>query len=217
MRLATSAGDVQPDEGARNCFAQIADDLLVQGWSICDSWFSFEPELVTGLYGELRVKEQSDRLQSAGVGRGHERIVAPDVRRDRLVWLDGQTSLQAGLLARLESFRGYLNRRLFLGLRHFECQFAVYGPGDYYRRHLDSFRGAATRIVSLVLYLNPVWPPEAGGQLRLYMPDDRSQWMDVEPSGGRAVVFLSEDVPHEVLPTAIPRYSVACWFRGDAG
>jgi SM-20-related protein len=27
------------------------------------------------------------------------------------------------------------------------------------------------------------------------------------------VVFLSEEFPHEVLPTATDRYSIAGWFR----
>ncbi len=213
MLAATSLGEAHSEERARNSFAQIADDLLVQGWSVCDSWFSFLPALVTGLHGELREKEQAGALRSAGVGRA--RVLAPQTRRDRHAWLDGQTPVQAELFAELEALREFLNRRLFLGLRHFECQYAVYGAGDYYRRHLDSFRGAATRVISLVLYLNPAWQPEIGGQLRLYTPGEDSQWIDIQPSSGRAVIFLSEEVPHEVLPTAQNRYSVACWYRGD--
>jgi SM-20-related protein len=28
-------------------------------------------------------------------------------------------------------------------------------------------------------------------------------------------LFMSEEVPHEVLPAARTRHSIACWFRQD--
>lgn len=33
------------------------------------------------------------------------------------------------------------------------------------------------------------------------------------PRAGTLVVFLSEDMPHEVLETQRERYSIAGWFR----
>jgi len=48
--------------------------------------------------------------------------------------------------------------------------------------------------------------------LRIY--DDNEQFlMDVSPKGGRLVLFLSEEFPHEVLPANQERYSIAGWFR----
>jgi SM-20-related protein len=35
----------------------------------------------------------------------------------------------------------------------------------------------------------------------------------VIPSLGTIVVFLSEEFPHEVLPSKSDRYSIAGWFR----
>ncbi|MEF1189887.1 2OG-Fe(II) oxygenase, partial [Vibrio parahaemolyticus] len=35
----------------------------------------------------------------------------------------------------------------------------------------------------------------------------------IPPRGGRLLVFLSEQFPHEVLPTNAQRFSIAGWFR----
>lgn len=35
----------------------------------------------------------------------------------------------------------------------------------------------------------------------------------VQPKGGRLVVFLSEQFPHEVLTSHVDRFSIAGWFR----
>ncbi|HDX9011350.1 TPA: 2OG-Fe(II) oxygenase, partial [Aeromonas dhakensis] len=43
--------------------------------------------------------------------------------------------------------------------------------------------------------------------------DDEQFLMDVSPRGGRLVLFLSEEFPHEVLPANQERYSIAGWFR----
>ncbi|MEE3168550.1 MAG: 2OG-Fe(II) oxygenase, partial [Pseudomonadota bacterium] len=37
----------------------------------------------------------------------------------------------------------------------------------------------------------------------------------VVPEMGRMAVFMSEEVPHEVLPANRTRHSLACWFRQD--
>jgi SM-20-related protein len=52
--------------------------------------------------------------------------------------------------------------------------------------------------------------------LQVFSPreEDRAIGL-VRPDAGRAVLFLSEDVPHEVLPARRTRYSIACWFRQD--
>lgn len=40
---------------------------------------------------------------------------------------------------------------------------------------------------------------------------------DVDPLGGRLVLFRSRDVPHEVLPTSRKRFAVSLWLPGPAG
>ncbi|MNI70310.1 hypothetical protein D3C73_1261160 [compost metagenome] len=66
-------------------------------------------------------------------------------------------------------------------------------------------------MVSAVVYLNESWLPEHGGQLRMYLDEDAQY--DVDPVGGCLVVFLSGEVPHEVLPANRERLSLTGWFR----
>jgi len=42
---------------------------------------------------------------------------------------------------------------------------------------------------------------------------ESQQIAKITPEMGKLVVFMSEQIPHEVLPTHQPRASVAGWFR----
>ena len=108
-----------------------------------------------------------------------------------------------------------LNRRCFFGLKSFEGHFARYPVGSFYKRHLDQFHAVPHRIVTVILYLNDSWTEADGGQLRMYFPqeDGSERVEDVLPLGGRLVVFLSEEIPHEVLPTHKERISITGWLR----
>ena len=103
--------------------------------------------------------------------------------------------------------------RLFLGLFSFESHFAHYSPGAYYKRHYDAFRGEANRVLSVITYLNPAWLPTDGGELVIYNDDKDRDGIKVVPLYGTLVIFLSEEFPHEVLPSSRDRHSVAGWFR----
>jgi SM-20-related protein len=62
------------------------------------------------------------------------------------------------------------------------------------------------------LYVNESWQSAWGGQLKLYDAADQPL-ATIEPQGGTLVLFRSEQFPHEVVPAAQPRMSVAAWFR----
>ena len=67
-----------------------------------------------------------------------------------------------------------------------------------------------------MLYLNDDWGQNDGGELQLYdrqLPEQACA--RVLPEGGRMVMFMSEEIPHEVLIAGRTRYSLACWFRRD--
>jgi SM-20-related protein len=112
----------------------------------------------------------------------------------------------------METLRINLNRHLFLGLFDYECHYAYYPPGAFYRKHVDAFKGDTNRILSAVLYLNPIWEPQDGGELVLYS-NQEELLESILPSYGKLVLFLSQDFPHEVLPVSKSRYSIAGWFR----
>ncbi|MDX2023350.1 MAG: 2OG-Fe(II) oxygenase [Deltaproteobacteria bacterium] len=193
----------------------VIDSLRTRAFAVVDQ---LVPEgVLQGLCEDIR-HAAAAHFRPAGVGRGGQFTVAPDVRSDQLLWMDPQalTEAQAGLLARLDELRVALNRAFFISLRRFEGHLTVYSPGAHYQKHVDQFTNHSHRLISCVIYLNPTWDPSWGGQLRLFDPASPSRvLLDVEPTWGRTVLFWSDAVPHEVLTTHAPRWSATGWFRDD--
>jgi SM-20-related protein len=152
----------------------------------------------------------AEAFHVATVGRGTEQQRNRFVRRDRIHWMDDRNPGLEPWHCWTEALRVQLNRQLFLGLFSFESHVAHYRPGDFYRTHVDAFRGEANRVVSLVCYLNEGWFEGDGGELVLYTPLGP---VTVPPVYRTVVLFLSEEMPHEVKPARRDRYSVAGWFR----
>jgi SM-20-related protein len=184
--------------------------LALHGWSQQNLFLS--EELTLALAAECRIEAALGALTPAAVGRGAARVVRSELRGDRILWLrDGQSAARDGYLRIMEAMRVALNLEFFLGLESYESHFAHYAPGAAYHKHLDRFRDDDLRTVSVVIYLNPHWLVEQGGALRLHPLDAPSH--DISPLGSRLVLFLSADMPHEVLPSTHDRLSLAGWFR----
>ncbi|MBL6746223.1 MAG: 2OG-Fe(II) oxygenase [Pseudomonadales bacterium] len=149
----------------------------------------------------------------AATGRKQHQIHNQFVRRDRIHWIAESHPASAQWIAWSQRLRAYLNRRLFLGLFSFESHFSHYQAGDFYRKHVDAFKGESNRILSLVAYLNRGWEPDQGGELVIYSPEDESELFKVTPTFATLVLFLSEEFSHEVLPTTRDRFAVAGWYR----
>lgn len=195
---------------------ELAEGLSEYGWLSVDARPLLGDAMLSSLCDEVRVLDRSDALRAARIGRGQDKTRDRSVRRDKIAWLQGETAAQAALCEVFESIRCGLNQRLFLGLKRFEAHYATYHPGDFYRKHVDSFHGRASRVVSVVLYLNDQWQETDGGALQVFNRDsDLEICGRVLPELGRLAVFMSEEIPHEVLPANRTRYSVACWFRQD--
>ncbi|WP_229360254.1 2OG-Fe(II) oxygenase [Ferrimonas sediminicola] len=191
-------------------FARIAREIEERGYSICPT--ALPEPLARALYqhGQSMKKQE---FTSAGIGRGEDFVKSDFVRTDQICWITGESTAGASWLDWAGGLQRFLNRRLFLGLFSFESHFAHYAPGTYYKRHYDAFRGEANRVLSLVVYLNPGWQPDDGGELVLYRDDRDDHGTRVVPLMGTVVAFLSEEFPHEVLPAQRDRYSIAGWFR----
>lgn len=195
---------------SRTTLDQLLDDLAEQGWAIVAN--ALPVDLTLELAQECRARANQGALQPAGVGRGSAHGVQEGVRGDHIQWLEpGQYAAGDRYLAMLDDLRGQLNQALYLGLEDYEGHFALYPPGTFYQKHLDRFRDDDRRAVSAVFYLNSDWLPEQGGALRLYLADGRE--LDVLPEAGTLVVFLSADLPHEVLPATRERLSLTGWLR----
>lgn len=205
-----------PDAVNSDWLDTLADGLSEHGWMALDVGDRLGTPLLAALASEVAVLDRSDAMKKAGIGRGNDLTRDRSVRRDRIAWLQGVTAPQAALFDFFDSMLTGLNQRLFLGLRRFEAHYATYHPGDFYKKHLDSFQGRASRVISLVLYLNEGWQPEFGGALQVFnRENDNEACAQVLPEAGRMAIFLSEEIPHEVLPALRTRHSIACWFRQD--
>ena len=56
-------------------------------------------------------------------------------------------------------------------------------------------------LISSVLYLNADWQADRRGELVIYNEADTDEVARIMPEMGKLVVFMSEQLPHEVLPT----------------
>ena len=211
---------------------QLCDDLVQQAWSQHDHFLS--RELILSLAAECRALHEKNSLKQARIGRAQETHVQTNIRSDQIAWLEaGQSAACDAYLQIMDQLRITLNQALYLGLEEYESHFAFYAPGAAYSKHLDRFHSDDARTVSVVLYLNEDWQTEQGGALRLYPPQSPTQSQsqspspsptptqnpqentsqDIYPEAGRIAIFLSADMPHEVLPATRDRMSLTGWFK----
>jgi SM-20-related protein len=189
----------------------IVEDLYQQGWTVQPHYF--DPDLIQPLAAEAKQLYQSKQMTRAGIGRGALLQQNAAIRGDSIHWLQHDSVAQQHYQHVMEALRQTLNHNLFLGLFELEAHYAVYDAGAFYKKHIDSFKGAASRVVTVVTYLNSHWPDEAGGELVIYAPEGDAVIQTVPPHAGTLVVFLSEKIPHEVKVTQQQRLSIAGWFR----
>ena len=110
-----------------------------------------------------------------------------------------------------------------LSVSSFNAKLAVTSPGgSVYPLHIDNTQGIPagdTRKLTCIMYLNPEYKEGDGGELRIFSGKHESH--DLTPDGGRMVLFWSDEIPHEVLPTAPDadtmdqdkdRYALTLWI-----
>ena len=116
-----------------------------------------------------------------------------------------------------------LTNELSLSNQAFNAKLAVTSPGgSVYPLHVDNTLGVRgspqddSRKLTFIIYLNPEY---SDGQLRLVLGQDNV--VDLDPAGGRVVVFWSDEIPHQVLPCApthdktdskYDRYALTVWI-----
>lgn len=192
-------------------FTNLIDGLVEKHWFVAENYLS--PALCDQLQQDLQQLHKQSLFSPAGIGRGKNHLLNEEVRGDYTHWLDGSSLAQQTYLAIMRELKDTLNRELFLGLFEYESHYALYPPGAFYKKHVDSFRGRTSRKVTTILYLNPAWQTQDAGEMRMYHPQTKQPLLDVAPKSGTLVCFMSEEMPHEVLPTQADRLSIAGWFR----
>lgn len=190
-------------------YSNITDDLVSEGYCILEN--AIETELSSKL---LAFVKKQNGFKEAGISASNKHHLDENRRRDKILWLDEDASVQSEYLEFMSGLQNYLNRSLYLGVSYYEAHFSIYDKGDFYEKHVDAFRDSKNRVVSLVYYLNEVWKECDEGELLIYNMNDELI-KTVVPRGNTLVIFLSEKFPHEVLIAKEKRYSIAGWFRVD--
>jgi SM-20-related protein len=184
-------------------------DLRTDGIAVRDRFLT-RPQ-IRALAASARKRRERGGFAAARIGADRQLQRRAEIRGDSICWLtEPLFAPERALLRRLENLRVQMNRDAFLGLFELELHYAWYPPGTGYARHVDQPQDRSQRLVSLVLYLNERWEPSDGGELRIF---GEERHRDIEPLGGRLVVFLTERREHEVLPTRQSRLSLTGWFR----
>lgn len=198
-------------------YTQAIDEIAEKGWAVIPNFL--EAETVKALLAEQRKLVADGAFKEAGIGKGSSFQLRPEIRSDQVMWFNENniTALQKTFLDKIDELRLLLNQEFYLGLRSFECHFALYPPGSFYKKHLDQHKAVQHRIISCVFYLNDTWQPEDGGQLRIYEGDSEDQFVEIDPLAGTLVCFKSAEILHEVLPTQKERYSITGWLRINDG
>lgn len=210
MKATASPPDQFDSDHDTSLFEAITHNIQQKGYGIHPN--ALPNAIATALW--LQVQNMPpDKFQEAGIGREVNHTLNNFVRTDQICWITGKTVAGQSWLDWAQALQNHLNRHLFLGLFSFESHFAHYAPGDFYKKHVDAFKGETNRVLSIIVYLNPDWTADDGGELVIYTDPLRTTAVKVTPGFGTIVTFLSEDFPHEVLTARRDRYSIAGWFR----
>lgn len=207
---------MQPNQNSmEDLLDQISSEIYQKSYVIIDDFV--DEEFRRALLAEQNELVKQGKFRHAAVGKGGQKQVRTEIRSDEVYWMDADelSPLQKTYWEKVDEIRKVLNQRCFLGLRSFEGHFAKYPVGSFYKRHLDQFHAVPHRMVTVILYLNESWTAEDEGALRMYFPqeDGTEQIEEVLPIGGRMVVFLSGEIPHEVLQTKKERISITGWLK----
>lgn len=189
----------------------ISDDIYAHGFHIIDGFLSHHH--FTHLQEQAYDLYQKGLMKPAKIGFDEHAGLNQTIRRDQTSWLGEDSDIPAlnAYFLQAKQIAAVLNERFFLGIAHFESHFAVYQPGNFYKKHCDQSIKSKARKISCVYYLNSDWQSEFGGQLKLYNAEDELI-QEVHPQGNRFICFDSELI-HEVCVTHQTRFSIAGWMK----
>lgn len=189
-------------------FIKWVDELAEKDYVMIDNFLS--RELYQKLHAFFKRKEEEREFEKAALGDVFSRQVVSEIRSDFTYWIDREKDSEINVFFELlEELIQNLNRYCYLSLSGYEFHFAHYPKASFYKKHLDQFQGRNNRLISLIIYMNNSWQPGDGGELKIYREDDD---VLVEPIANRCIMFKSDVVEHEVLPTNVSRYSLTGWL-----
>lgn len=190
-------------------YEKIIANYLNDGYCIIDNWLDISETIF--LRSELDKLNQADSFKKSAIGNRLNESLERSIRNDFIFWLDERKYAQS-FFTKINGFIEYINKTCFAGIVTKEFHYAIYPQGSFYKKHIDTFQNDDRRNISIVCYLNKVWQPSFGGQLKLYLNDKN---LEIFPTNGKIVLFDSKIIEHEVLPvlTENKRLSITGWLK----
>jgi SM-20-related protein len=155
-----------------------------------------------------------NKLKEASIGHAASLVQETKFRSDKIFWLDKQNhnASEDSFFALMDAFILHLNQTCYTGITSYEFHYALYAPGNFYKKHLDVFQQNNQRAFSMVLYLNPDWIAADGGELCI---SHAAHQQHIQPQMGNCIFFKSDELPHEVEMVYKDRLSIVGWLRVD--
>lgn len=187
---------------------QWIDTISEHNFVVIDNFFT--EELLAAVHLLFDQKVQLNDFKKASIGKGASMQEINSVRGDYIYWLDRDidTPIESFFEIGDEMIK-YFNRYCYLNLKSSEFHLAEYPVGSFYKQHLDQFNGTNNRMITFLLYLNKEWISTDEGQLRIH---ENGLHQDISPINNRCLIFKSDKVMHEVLPTNSIRKSLTGWL-----
>mmetsp|Transcript_48268 Transcript_48268/g.109975 ORF Transcript_48268/g.109975 Transcript_48268/m.109975 type:complete len:419 (+) Transcript_48268:137-1393(+) len=211
--------------------------LMEKGYSWQDN---FMDDSTTGnIFNELELLDADGKL----VEVSQQKMTG--YRSDRIYWLQYEAldrEKQPGLVTLMKkmiSIPFELNKKCNLYLQASSTfQVGCYPVKGFYKKHVDGGYEDINngRKITSIFYPNKAWSSKDGGQLKVFkrrpnpfevakaeneglespVKEDEQQ-EEVDPQGGRILLFRSRDVPHEVLASRRKRFAITLWLMGPPG
>ena len=191
-------------------FEEIITSFLATGVGQSSEFIS--RELALSLKEILINLNDKNKMFQAGIGHRSDFHKDETYRKDKIHWMEksSENPAEANFMLLMNSFIQFLNESCYAGVNDFEFHYALYEKGSFYKKHVDQFSQNDSRIYSIILYLNENWCEGDGGELILYKESSEEK---IAPQMGTMVFFDSATLPHEVLETHVPRYSLTGWLK----
>lgn len=190
-------------------FNELIDSFIKDKVGIADQFLS--ASLAARLAQNLTALYDKNLLRPAGTGSGqvnHDK----QVRSDVIYWLDRshEDEIENEFFNLMDEFVQFLNLTCYTGITGYEFHYTLYDKGSFYKKHLDQFRNNDSRKYSMIMYLNPDWTEDDGGELCIHREDYLQK---IAPVNRKGVFFRSNEMEHEVLLSHKPRLGLAGWFK----
>jgi hypoxia-inducible factor (prolyl hydroxylase) len=205
-----------------------AEGLVANNYCVIDDFI--DPAEGRLLRDEVAKLYSDGRMVDGMIGtntEGNSGTVRPDMRTDKMVWMEGSEPFVGKMLRRhimrMDIFSQKINmlmeaicpKESWEGCGRSKIMATVYPQGgSRYVAHYDN-PNQNGRKLTLILYLNEFWKVGDGGTTRI---KTKLTQVDVAPLFCRCLTFWSDRrCPHEVLPTTAgkDRFAITIWYLDE--